>query len=412
MRENYRKSILPGGIRLVTEKIPTVRSVALGVWVNVGGRDETDSNQGISHFLEHMIFKGTEKRTSLDIAREIEAVGGHLNAFTSAELTCFYAHLLDENIAIAIDVLADILSNSLFRDAEIEKEKSVVSEEIKHLEDTPDELILEYFIRHLYPGHSLGQPILGTVDTVNTFSSKDLISLIQDRYTADRVVIAAAGNLNHEEILKLVESVFSFSEPNGGILRSPVPPVAAGRKSFTRAINQAHICVGVRAFPYYDPRKYPFFVMNTVLGGGMSSRLFQSIRETFGYAYSVNTFTEALSDTGVFGVYVGTDRNRIDDVVGLVMQELERIRREKLDDELLARIKTQLKGNLMLGLESTSSRMSRLGKMEVYVNDFISLDDIVNKINQVTSEQVLEVAEELLKPENLLTVIFTPSEEL
>ena len=411
MIEQYKKSVLPNGVRLVTEKIPTVRSVAIGIWVNAGGRSENKRNQGISHFLEHMIFKGTRKRTALDIALEIEAVGGQLNAFTGKELTCFYAQVLDENIGIAVNVLSDILTDSLFKEEEITKEKAVVTEEINNLEDTPDELIYDYFIRELFPDHPLGLPILGVRETVNSFHSKDLKALIREKYTTDKIVIAAAGNLEHDEILGLVERAFNFQEPSEKKDDHIFPEVQSGRKAFDRSITQTHICLGVRSYPYSSPRKYPFFVMNTILGGGMSSRLFQSIRETFGYAYSVYTFNEALSDTGVFGVYVGTDRNRLENVIDLILQEFEKIRSQKIEPVELARIKAQLKGNLMLGLESTSSRMSRLGKMEVYLNEFISLDDIINNINQVTTEQVIESANELLNPDDLLMVIFTPSED-
>lgn len=411
MTETYNKSILPNGVRLVTEKIPTVRSVAFGVWVNVGGRSEDIRTQGLSHFLEHMIFKGTKKRSALDIAREIEAVGGHLNAFTGKELTCFYAQLLDEHIDIAIDVIADILSNSVFAEEEIIKEKTVIIEEINSLEDNPEDLIYDYYIKELFPGHSLGLPILGTKETVNSFTADDLRGLIKNNYTADKVVIAAAGNLEHDEILRKVEKAFNFSKPAEQIALMDIPPLQPGKTIVERSISQSHICIGSRSYPYSDERKFAFFIMNTILGGGMSSRLFQSIREKFGYAYAIYTFNEALIDTGVFGTYIGTDRNRVDDVLELTEKEFKRLREEKIVPGSLARIKNQLKGNLMLGLESTSARMNRLGKMELYINNFISLDDIIVNINKVTAEQVMETAEELLHPDNLLSVIFTPMEQ-
>ncbi|NQS99047.1 MAG: insulinase family protein [candidate division Zixibacteria bacterium] len=411
MTEQYNKTILPNGIRLVTERIPTVRSVAFGVWINVGSRRETLANQGISHFLEHMIFKGTEKRSALDIALEIESVGGLINAFTGKELTCFYTQMLDENIGIAIDVLSDITANSLFLEEEVTKEKSVIIEEISNLEDTPDELIHDYFIRELYPDHPLGYPIMGTRETVLSFSPRDLKELIGKRYSADKVVIAAAGNLEHKQLCGMVEDAFSFPKPSEPTPEPGLPALPSGRKLWRRTNNQAHIIIGTRSFSYADDRKYPFFVMNTILGGGMSSRLFQVIREQYGYAYAVYTFNESHIDTGLFGVYIGTDKNRIDDVIGLAISEFDKIMRVKIADDEIDRIKAQLKGNLMLGLESTSSRMYRLAKMEVHLNKFITLDDTINKINQVTAEQVLETANELLTPDNLLSVIFTPSEE-
>jgi predicted Zn-dependent peptidase len=395
---------------VVTEKIPTVHSVAVGVWVNVGSRHENLQNQGISHFLEHMIFKGTQKRTALDIALEIESVGGQINAFTGKELTCFFAQLLDENVDIAMDVLSDITTNSLFLKEEVEKEKSVIIEEINNLEDTPEDLIYEYFIRELYPHHPLGYPILGTKETVNSFNSDGFKNLIKSQYSSSRVVIAAAGNIEHEQLIEMVTKSFNFSSEATSVDNQPLPKLQTGRKIWNRSISQTHIIIGTHSYCYADCRKYPFLVLNTILGGGMSSRLFQIIRETFGLAYSIYTFSETLSDTGLWGVYIGTDRNRIDKVVDLVQEEFRKLREVKIEERELERIKTQLKGNLMLGLESTSSRMHRLGKMEIYINDFVSLDDIIDRINQVKIEQVREVANELLQPHNLLTVIFIPLE--
>ena len=347
----------------------------------------------------------------MDIALEIESVGGLINAFTGKELTCFYTQMLDENIGKAIDVLSDITANSLFLEEEVTKEKSVIIEEISNLEDTPDELIHDYFIRELYPNHPLGYPIMGTKETVLSFSPRDLKELIGRRYSVDKVVIAAAGNLEHKQLCGMVEDAFSFPKPLEPTPEPGLPALPSGRKLWHRPNNQAHIIIGTRSFSYADDRKYPFFVMNTILGGGMSSRLFQVIREQYGYAYAVYTFNESHIDTGLFGVYIGTDKNRIDDVIGLTISEFDKIMRVKIADDEIDRIKAQLKGNLMLGLESTSSRMYRLAKMEVHLNKFISLDDTINKINQVTAEQVLETANELLTPDNLLSVIFTPSEE-
>lgn len=411
MLEQYNKSTLSNGVRLVTEKIPTVHSVSLGVWVDVGGRDETLASRGLSHFLEHMIFKGTKNRSALEIALEIESFGGHINAFTSKEMTCFFVQMLDENIKIALEVLSDIMANSLFRSEDIIKEKAVIQEEIKNLEDSPDDLIHDYLLAEIYPGHPLSYPILGTPETVNSFTAQDLADLLKYKYTSDKIVIAAAGNLEHDRLFDMAEKVFTFipgtPHPDGQSLSD----FTAGRKVWSRPIKQAHICIGARAYPYIDNRKFPLLVLNTILGGGMSSRLFQSIREVFGYAYSVYSFAESLSDTGMFGVYLGTDKEKIDPAVDLVMKEFERLRNEPLDSTELSRIKTQLKGNLMLGLESTSSRMNRLAKMEMYLNKFITLEDLVNNINQVTAQQVQDVADDLLGESHLFTVIFTPMEE-
>ncbi|MBL7192189.1 insulinase family protein [bacterium] len=411
MLEQYKKSILDSGARLVTEKIPTVRSVSLGVWVDAGGRDETLETQGLTHFLEHMIFKGTKNRSALEIALEIESLGGHINAFTGKEMTCFFVQMLDENIGTALEVLADIMANSLFRPEDMVKEKTVILEEIKNLEDSPDDLIYDYLISEVYPAHSLGYPILGTPDTVQSFTAEHLLNLIKNSYTSDKIVIAAAGNIEHDNLCELIEKHFSFIPGNPRNNSQKLPDFIPGRKVWERPISQAHICIGTRAFPYKDDRKFQLLVLNAILGGGMSSRLFQSIRETFGYAYSVYSFAESLSDTGMFGVYMGTDKNKIEPAADLVLKEFKRLCTEPLHSSELSRIKNQLKGNLMLGLESTSSRMNRLAKMEVYLQQFVTLEDLINNINQVSAEQVLEVANELFHDSRLFTVIFTPTEE-
>ena len=389
-----------------------MRSVALGVWVNVGGRYETETNQGISHFLEHMIFKGTEQRSQYDIALEIESVGGAINAMTMNELTCYYVHLLDENIDRGINVLSDIVNNSLFPEPEMAKEKSVVIEEIKGQEDEPGDLIFEYFSSELFKEHPLGLPILGTRETVSSFTSNDLRKFVADNYTADRIVIAAAGNIEHDELKESLETSFNFPVPK--VKRSSLPPgkVSPVRKSWERPINQAHIVTGCRGYKYTDAQKYPYFLLNTLLGGGMSSRLFQSIREKHGLAYTVYSFSESLSDTGMFGVYIGADKVNIDQVLELTHKELEKLYAEPLTSDELLRIKNQLKGNLMLGLESTSSRMHRLAKMEVYLNAFVTLDEVINRIDKITSEQIMQVAENLANPAEQITVIFIPAEDI
>ena len=358
-----------------------------------------------------MIFKGTRKRNKLDIALEIESVGGLINAMTMKELTCFYAQMLDENIGTAVDVLSDIVANSVFDPAEAEKEKKVVIEEINGQEDTPDDLIYDYFFKEMYPGHSLGLPILGTKDTVLSLTRNDLKKFISEKYTAQNIVIAAAGNIEHDRLAGMVEKAFSFPRQNSTKKYDGFPDYQIGRSEWQKPISQAHIVTGTRAYKYADPRKYAYFVLNTLLGGGMSSRLFQSIRENYGYAYSVYTFSEALFDTGVWGVYIGTDREKIDQVLELAGIEFNRLRNELVDEDEISRIKNQLKGNLMLGLESTSSRMHRLAKMEVYINDFVSLDRILEEINKVTAENVMEIAQDILDPDKMLTTVFLPSKD-
>ena len=405
----FQKTVLPGGVRLVSEKIPHVRSVALGVWLPLGPRYENAANNGISHFIEHMAFKGTPTRSSLDIAREIESGGGYVNAFTGKEVACFYVHVLDQHLSQAVEVLADILSNTLFAEDMIRHEKTVILEEISDLEDNPEELIHEYFIAQLFRDSSLGLPILGNRNTVNSFVRKDLLNAFAAQRAAERIVIAAAGNLDHNELSDHVKKYFRFNTASS--LKIPPTPQAhqPGWKQFSRnGTMQGHICCGTTGFAYKSPEKFAFMILNTVLGGGMSSRLFQNIREKFGFTYNVYSFADTFEDTGFFGVYLGTERGKIDEAIGLILNEFNDLRTNPLPDNELVRLKDQLKGNLMLGLEQVSSRMYRLAKMELYLKDYLSLDDILHLIDNVTAEEVLAVAQRLLQPEDQLITILTP----
>jgi predicted Zn-dependent peptidase len=407
--DGYQKSVLPTGLRLVSEKIPHVRSVALGVWMPLGPRYETKVNNGISHFIEHMAFKGTPTRTSLDIAREIESGGGYVNAFTGKEIACFYVHVLDQHLKKAVEVLADILSNTLFAEDMIRHEKTVILEEISDLEDSPEELIHEHFIAELYQDHPIGLPILGNRETVNSFTRQDLLDAFTSHRASDKVVIAAAGNLDHEELCDYAREFFHFN--SASTLESPLPPKPnePGKKHFSRnGIIQGHICCGTQGLTYHSPEKFAFMILNTVLGGGMSSRLFQNIREKFGFTYNVYSFADTLEDTGFFGVYMGTDKGKIDEAIDLILREYDDLRNQPLSDDELVRLKDQLKGNLMLGLEQVSSRMYRLAKMELYLKDYLSLDDILQLIDDVTSEDVLAMANRLLQPDQQLITILTP----
>lgn len=385
--------------------MPNVRSVSIGVWVNVGARNEKRSNNGISHFIEHMAFKGTETRSAYQIAREIESVGGQLNAFTSREQTCFYAHLLDENLPQAIDVLADITAHSLFRDEDIEREKGVVLEEIRNMKDTPDELIFEYFLENIFPHHPLGYPILGTEKNVSRFTRETVVQFIEENYTLNNVVIAAAGNLEHKAVVASINDKFIFANdhPRRGN-RKPFAPMA-GLKVYEDDISQAHICLGGRGLPYGNPQKYALLVLNTILGGGMSSRLFQTIREKLGLAYSIYSFLDLMADTGLFGVYLATNPNQIEKCIDLVRRELWKLKKQPVGKKELQQTKNQLKGNLMLGLEKTSSRMNRIAKMEIYQGEFETLDGVLDNINRVSPEHIMEIARILFDEVKLYTTI-------
>lgn len=407
----HQKTILPNGVRVVTEKIPHVRSISLGLWIEVGTRDETPEENGISHFIEHMMFKGTRRRNSKEIAESLEAVGGHLNAFTGKEVTCYYAHLLDEHLPIAIDVLSDVLTDSVFDPEEMNKERGVIIEEINAVDDTPEDLIHELFFNDLYPDHALGTSTLGTRETVTSFTRDQLLSFTRRHYTRNRLVVTAAGNIEHEALLNLLNGRLDGLPSNGPrklIMPSNVRNLGTVKEDVGA---QTHICLGTRALRFEDTRKFNFLVMNTLLGGGMSSRLFQNIREQHGLAYSIYSFHDFMYDTGIFGTYIGTDPEREEQAVALLKKELARLRDERVTASELERTKCQLKGNLMLGLESTSSRMNRLANMEIYLGRYYSLDEVVEGIERVTAEEMQKLARDLFEMEKLTLTVIRPSAE-
>lgn len=402
----FEKTTLPGGLRVITESIPHVRSASIGVWVASGSCWESPKDMGISHFIEHLLFKGTGRRSARQIAREIDGRGGNLNAFTSKEQTCYYAKTLDEHLPIAIDVLADMLQNSLFEPAEIAKEKGVVSEEIRMYEDVPDDIVHDLFATSLWRGHSLGRPIVGTVETVQSFSREQILDYMQTHYTANHIVIAAAGNLRHEEVVEGIAREFSPLAAGSGTGRPwPEPPRAPDR---TRALirsketEQAHLVVGVRGLQQDHDEVYALHMLNTVLGGSTSSRLFQQIREELGLAYSVYSYQTSFRDTGNFAVYAGVSPAALEQVLDLVLQALRRAGHEGITPEELTEAKEQVKGQIMLGLESTSGRMNRLGRGELTLGRVLSPDEIIARIDRVTLEQVGKVACRLLVDQPLV----------
>lgn len=410
--ENYQKTVLDSGIRVVSETIPHVRSVSVGVWTNVGSRDEDEKRNGISHFLEHMVFKGTKKRTVRDIAQSLESVGGFLNAFTTKEQTCFYARVLDERLPRAIDVLADILQNATFDTQEMEKEKTVVIEELKNGEDDPEDLLHDSFERAVFPEHSLGYPIIGTEKNLRAFTRRDLFSHVSTHYTAPRMVVAVAGNVNHSRLVALVEKSFRQVKKRRERTKRTQGPrraVKPSHKVVERPITQAHVCHGTVGYSVRHRERYPLLVMNALLGEGMSSRLYQSIRERRGLAYNVYSYITFLSDTGVFGTYIGTDRNKIDDAIALIQKEFKRLREKPVSRAELDRTKSQIKGTMMLGLENMSGRMMRLGSGELHFESFTPLDAVLKKVDNVTPERIQRVANNLFVEKNFSTVIVRPT---
>ena len=409
---HYRKTTLDNGIRVVSETISHVRSVSLGVWANVGSRDEATPQNGISHFLEHMVFKGTRNRNVREIAQSLESLGGYLNAFTTKEQTCYYARVLDTNIREAMDVLADIMLNATFEPREMEKEKLVVIEELKNAEDDPEDIIHDYFEKTLFPRHTLGNPVIGTEANVRRFRREDLKAHVHTHYRPSQLVVAAAGNVDHDLLVRLVDRYFGrLRGDDEQKSRKPVSGTAQPEKvkEYPRPITQAHICLGTLCFSIKHPQRYPLMVTNTLLGEGMSSRLYQMIREKHGLAYSVYSFVSLLSDTGVFGTYLGTDKKNITAAVELVFHELEKLKKRPVSGAELQRTKSQIKGTLMLGLENMSGRMTRLGSAELYLESYISLDTILKKVDAVTPDDILKVANDVFHPDRFSTVVIRPS---
>ncbi|HLH01711.1 MAG TPA: pitrilysin family protein [Bryobacteraceae bacterium] len=396
------RATLSNGIRIVTEAMPYVRSVSLGVWVGSGSRVEHGPENGVSHFIEHMLFKGTKNRSSEDIARSVDSIGGGLDAFTSKELVSYNTKTLDEHLPFAFDILSDLVLNPLFRDEDIEKEKNVILEEIKMEADQPEFVLHETFLSNFWKGHTLGKPILGTKDTVNKFRREMLFDFYSRVYSPTNILITAAGNLKHHEIVRLIEDKFAAlpfrPKPSAGPVPKPHAPIIIKKK---QSLEQVHITMGVPAYPLAHAERFPLYVLNTVLGGGMSSRLFQNIREKQGLAYAVYSELNLFSDTGCFTIYAGTGVETARQVISSVTKEFRILKDELIDPEELRRAKDYLKGSLMLSLESTSSRMSNLARQELYFDRFMSLDEMLESIESVTREQVQKIAAEFFHAENI-----------
>lgn len=405
----YEKTTLPNGIRVVTERIPSVRSVAVGVWVQAGSRDEATDEAGMTHFIEHMVFKGTRRRRTHHIAQRMESVGGYLNAFTSKEYTCYYARALDEHLGRALDTVLDLVLDPTLPEKEMDKEKEVVVEEMKMYEDAPEDLIFDRFEDLVYAGHPLSRPVLGYPETVRAFTREGLSDYIGRHYAPNRLVIAVAGNAEHDRVVRLVEKLLAESERQGQPVDRAAPPAYAPQAwTEARPIQQAHLVLGGRAFGLDDDRRSTLNLLNTVLGGGMSSRLNQNIRERYGYCYNIYSFANLLTDTGDFGVYMGTDPGKVGRAEKLIRRELDRLAATPVSARQLAQAKSQLKGSLMLSLESMNNRMMRLGRVELVFNRYFTLDEVTASIDEVTAEDLRVLAEELFRDEQLSTVVLTP----
>jgi predicted Zn-dependent peptidase len=406
----YRE-VLPNAIRVVIEEIPTVRSVSLGIWVGTGSRDETTVNNGITHFIEHMMFKGTDKLTARQIAELFDGIGGQVNAFTSKEYTCYYAKVLDEHFDLAIETLADMLLHSRFDEEDLIKERRVVSEEIKMYEDAPDELVHDILSEVVYPTHPLGFNILGTEQTLNTFTPHDLRAYMAENYTTDNLVISIAGNVKKDAALAKVNELFGGLQLTRLQRADNLATFSTGKIVRQKQTEQTHIVLGMPGFAYDDKRIYSMILFNNLLGGTSSSRLFQEVREERGMAYSIYTYHTAYKEVGMFGLYVGTAPEQAQEVLDLCGATFENILEEGVTEAELKKAKEQVKGSLMLSMESTSSRMSRLGKNEL-LSRHITLDELVARIQNVTLDDLNDVARHILGQGRFALAAVGPQEDL
>lgn len=400
----YKKQVLNNGIKVLTEEIPHLLSVSIGIWVKMGSRYEDANNNGISHFIEHLLFKGTERRSALDIAKEIDSVGGVLNAFTGREYTCFYAKVLTKDLPLAVDLLSDVYNNPLFDSEELDKEKGVILQEIKMVDDTPDDLVHDMFTQNLWKDHPLGFPILGNAETVSSITSDDVKSYFQQYHVPEAVIISAAGNLKHEELVRLLEK--SFGNTNGESHHRTIttPSPNASVIIDKRDLEQVHFCLGTTALSLSSPDRYKSYLLSVILGGGMSSRLFQEIREKRGLAYSVYSYLNSYADIGSLVIYAGTGKDAINEVLSLVLKEFGKLKEGELEETELYTAKEQLKGNLLLGLESSDSRMSKLAKEEIYFNRYIPVEEVMSEIDRVTLNDIGELAETYFVQDSLTLV--------
>src|SRR5208282_1458337 len=399
---SIRRTILPSGLTILTERMEHIRSVAMGVWIRAGSRHELAEVNGISHFVEHMVFKGTKSRSAQHIAREVDAIGGNLDAFTGKETICFNMKVLDEHVPPALDVLSDLVLNPVFATEDISRERGVILEEIKMDEDNPDYLVHEIFTQNFWKDHPLGKPILGTKETVKKFERQAVLDTYSHRFAPGNIIVAAAGHLDHDQFVDLVVKHFEHLKPaqNGFHSAEPkiVPRIVLRNK---KALEQVQLCIGVPAYPIAHEKRHAGYILNTLLGGGMSSRLFQNIRERQGLAYSIYSDLNPYRDTGCMAVYAGTSLASATKVVKAVVSEFHNLKTEPVPAEELRRSKDQLKGSLMLSLESSTARMSNLARQEMYFDHFQDLDELIEKIEAVTADDLQSLAQEFFKTESV-----------
>jgi predicted Zn-dependent peptidase len=405
-KRNIHREVLPNGLIVLTEEMQHIRSVSIGIWIKTGSRDEDLQWNGISHFIEHMVFKGTKHRSAEEIARQVDSIGGNMDAFTAKECVCFNVKVLDDHLPIAMDVLSDLVLNPVFDGADITRERGVILEEIKMDEDSPDYLVHEIFTQNFWKDHPLGKPILGTKETVKKFEQPVVLDFYGQRFAPGNLIICAAGNLKHAQFVELVAKHFAQMQAKKNGFHSPqpkiVPRIIMRNK---KALEQVQICVGVPSHPIAHQKRYASYILNTLLGGGMSSRLFQNIRERQGLAYAIYSDLNPYRDTGCLSVYAGTSRESAGKVVQSIVSEFRKLKTETVPPEELRRAKDQLKGSLMLSLESSTARMSNLARQEMYFDRFYTLDELIEKIEGVTAEELKELAEQCFHTDSIAVTV-------
>ncbi len=401
----YKKTALSNGITIVTESIPYFPTASIGIWWKTGGRLENESNNGISHFIEHMLFKGTDRRTAYDIAREIDAVGGTINAFTGKEYTCLYAKVLKQDMDTALDIISDMYKHSLFDSEDIEREQYVVTQEIKMIEDSPEEYVYDLFNATYFSGHPLGMPILGTRENVEAFTKDRLLAHFRTHYSPRDVIITATGRINHDAFVEKIEALFGDVDkpyvPPTGYLR---PQPHTGVHFYEKDLEHVYLCIGTDGVSQIDENRYPLYVLNALMGGAMSSHLFQEIREKRGLVYNIYSYVNCYHDTGTFGISTSTSQESIQEVITLIKKEIDRIKDKGISDEELTFSKEHIKGNLFISLEGSESRMGRLAKNEIYFGDYIPLKDTLRSIDRIKKSYVNEIARSILGDQDKLSL--------
>jgi predicted Zn-dependent peptidase len=406
--QQSERTVLPNGLTIVSEHLENVRSVAIGLWIKNGSRSENGDEKGLAHFIEHLVFKGTSTRNSFAIANSLERLGGSLNAYTAKEMTVFYAKVLDEHLTTAVDVLADIASRPTFAADDIERERNVVIEEINSTYDMPDEVCQDAFLEELYPTHALGYPILGTTTSIRGFQRSQVLNFWQERFQPHNTVIAASGNVLHSDLVALVERFLQLPEGGKRIVVEPVNGRLGRSKHIHMVTTQAHLCLGLRSYAYGDSRRFALAALNNYLGGGMSSVLFQKVREEHALAYSVYSFADFYRDTGSFGFYLATDEKQVDKAKNLVLEEFARVANGDIPAGVVSDLRSQLKGELLLGLDSIQRRMSRLAHAEIYFDSQESIEDIIARIDELSRDAIVAAAEDMYRQE-LIEIMVLPT---